>query len=155
MGLVRPFYCWNFPGGSNISLVVKHLPEVWETQVRSLGQEDPLEKEMATHSSILAWKIPMDRGAWWATVHGVTELDTTEHSTTGCLEMYKRFSSWLGGGNSLNSILFYIPTGGWDGIYTGGSFKQDLNGKKGWKELNFWVATSDKALKLSHLINPI
>ena len=33
--------------------------------------DDPLEKEMATRSSILAWKIPMDRGAWWATVHGV------------------------------------------------------------------------------------
>ena len=40
--------------------------------VQSLGQEDPLEKEMATHFSILAWRIPMDRGAWWATVHGVT-----------------------------------------------------------------------------------
>ena len=42
-------------------------------QVRSLGQEDPLEKEMAMHSSILAWKIPMDREAWWGTVHGVTK----------------------------------------------------------------------------------
>ena len=39
-----------------------------ETRVQSLGQEDPLEKEMTTHSSILAWGIPMDRGAWWATV---------------------------------------------------------------------------------------
>ena len=38
--------------------MVKLLPTVWETWVRSLGQEDPLEKEMATHSSILAWKIP-------------------------------------------------------------------------------------------------
>ena len=37
---------------------VKHLPTIWETQVRSLGQEDPLEKEMAPHSSTLAWKIP-------------------------------------------------------------------------------------------------
>ena len=37
---------------------LKHLPVMWETQVRSLGQEDPLEKEMATHSSILAWRIP-------------------------------------------------------------------------------------------------
>ena len=37
---------------------VKHLPAMWETQVRSLGREDPLEKEMATHSSILTWKIP-------------------------------------------------------------------------------------------------
>ena len=38
--------------------MVKHLPTMWETQVQSLGREDPLEKEMATHSSILAWKIP-------------------------------------------------------------------------------------------------
>ena len=37
-----------------------------------------LEKGMATHSSILAWRIPMDRGAWWSTVHGVAELDRTE-----------------------------------------------------------------------------
>ena len=38
--------------------MVKRLPTMWETQVQSLGQEVPLEKEMATHSSILAWKIP-------------------------------------------------------------------------------------------------
>ena len=37
---------------------VQHLPAMWENRVRSLGREDPLEKEMATHSSILAWKIP-------------------------------------------------------------------------------------------------
>ena len=47
--------------------MIKNLPAVWETQVQSLGQEDPLEKEMAAHSSILAWRIPIDRGAWWAT----------------------------------------------------------------------------------------
>ena len=41
--------------------------------VQSLGQEDPLEKGMATHSSILTWTNPMDRGAWWATVHGITK----------------------------------------------------------------------------------
>jgi len=38
--------------------MVKRLPAIWETRVRSLGREDPLEKEMATHSSTLAWKIP-------------------------------------------------------------------------------------------------
>ena len=42
-----------------------------ETWVKSLGLEDPLEEEIAIHSSILAWKIPMDRGTWQATVHGV------------------------------------------------------------------------------------
>ena len=50
---------------------VKNLPAMQETQemgVRSLGREDPLEEDMATHSSILAWRIPMDRGAWRATV---------------------------------------------------------------------------------------
>ena len=46
-----------------------------EVQVPSLGGEDPLEKEMATHSSILAWKIPWTR-AWWATVHGVAKSQT-------------------------------------------------------------------------------
>ena len=43
--------------------MVKNLPAMQETQVQSLGWEDPLEKEMATRSSILAWKNPMDRGA--------------------------------------------------------------------------------------------
>ena len=47
---------------------------VQEMRVRSLGGEHPLEKEMATHSSILAWGNPMDRGAWRATVHGVTRV---------------------------------------------------------------------------------
>ena len=49
--------------------MVKNPPEMQETWLRSLGQEDPLEKGMATHFSILAWRIPMDRGAWQATVH--------------------------------------------------------------------------------------
>ena len=50
---------------------VKNPPAMRETWVQSLGWEDPLEEAMATHSSLLAWRIPMDRGAWWATVHGV------------------------------------------------------------------------------------
>ena len=43
---------------SLVAQTVKHLPTIWETWVQSLGREDLLEKEMATHSSILAWKIP-------------------------------------------------------------------------------------------------
>ena len=53
--------------------MVNNLPAVWETWVQSLGWEDPLEEGMATHSAILARRIPMDRGAWRATVHGVTK----------------------------------------------------------------------------------
>ena len=49
-----------------------------ETWVQSWDLEDPLEKGTATHSSILAWRISMSRGAWWATVHGVAESDMTE-----------------------------------------------------------------------------
>ena len=56
----------------------KNLPAVQETWVQSLGWEDPLEDGMATHFSILAWRIPMDRGAWQATVHGVAESDMIE-----------------------------------------------------------------------------
>ena len=47
-----------------------------ETWVRSLGWEDPLKEGMATYSSILAWRIPKDRGAWWATVHEVVNSQT-------------------------------------------------------------------------------
>ena len=53
---------------------VKNLPAVQETWVRSLGWEDPLEEGMATHSSILAWRIPMDRGTWRARVRGVLRV---------------------------------------------------------------------------------
>ena len=56
--------------------MVKHLPAIRETQVQSLGWEDLLEKEMATRSSIPAWRTPMDRGAWQVTVHGVAKSRT-------------------------------------------------------------------------------
>ena len=56
--------------------MVKNLPAMRETWVQSLGWEDALEGGMATHSSILAWRIPMDRGAWQATVHEVAESQT-------------------------------------------------------------------------------
>ena len=49
---------------SLVAQMVKNLPAVRETLVRSLGWKDPLEEGIATHSSILAWRIPMDRGAW-------------------------------------------------------------------------------------------
>ena len=55
---------------------VKNLPAMWETWLRSLGWEDPMELDTATHSSILAWRIPMDGGAWQAAVHEVTKRQT-------------------------------------------------------------------------------
>ena len=51
--------------------MVKNLPAMWETWIQSLHWEDSPEEGMATHSSILTWRIPMDRGAWWAMIHGV------------------------------------------------------------------------------------
>ena len=56
-------YSW----ASLVAQLVKNLPVMWETWVQSLGWEDPVEKGKATHSSILAWKIP------WTAVHGVTK----------------------------------------------------------------------------------
>ena len=53
--------------------MVNHIPAMRETWVRSVGGEDPLGEGIATHSNILAWRIPMDRGAWRATVHVVAE----------------------------------------------------------------------------------
>ena len=77
-----------FIRASLVAQIVKNQPAIWETWVWSLGWEDPLEKGMATHSSTLAWRIPMDRGAWWAAVHGVTKSLTdgaTKHSTAHIL----------------------------------------------------------------------
>ena len=62
--------------GFPVDQMVKNLPAVWETWVRSWHWEDPLEEGMATHSSILAWRILMDRGAWWAAVHGGAKSQT-------------------------------------------------------------------------------
>ena len=61
-------YSWT----SLVAQMVKNLPAIQETWVRSLGWGDPLES-MTTHSSILAWRVPMERGACWAIVHGVTK----------------------------------------------------------------------------------
>ena len=62
-------YSW----ASLVAQLVKNLPAMWEICVWSVGWEDPLEEGLATHSSILAWRIPTDRGAWRAIIHGVTK----------------------------------------------------------------------------------
>ena len=63
---------WGFPGGSDGKESACNMEDLGLIP----GWEDPLEEGMATHSSILAWRIPKDRGAWWATVHGVTKNQT-------------------------------------------------------------------------------
>ena len=76
------FHRWWF-WGFLVAQTMKNLSVMWETWVRSLGWGDPLEEGMATHSSILAWRIPTDRGAWGATAHGGhKESDTTEWLST-------------------------------------------------------------------------
>ena len=67
--------------------------------IQSLGHKDLLEKEMAIYSSILAWKIPMDKGAWWTSVHGVTK-SRTQLSTAPQL---------LGSAKLCESTVFPVP----------------------------------------------
>ena len=75
--------------------MVKHLPAIQETQVRSLGGEDPLEKEMATHSSTLAWRIP-----WRKEPGGLQSMGSLESDTTEKLHFHFHFSlSCIGEGN--------------------------------------------------------
>ena len=83
--------CW----ASLVAQLVKNLPAMWETWVQTLGWEDPLEKGKATHSSILAWRIP------WTVVHGVTKSQAQYYSivsicvytyTCVCTHVHKTFS---------------------------------------------------------------
>ena len=78
---------------------VKRLPAVWETGVRSLGREDPLEKEMTAHSSIPAWRVPwteqpVDYSSW-----GHKESDTTEQLHFHFHKFKKKNSKWIRNGN--------------------------------------------------------
>ena len=75
-GLLSSFSAWLLIAvASLVAQLAKNLPAMLETWVRPLGWEDPPKKELAIHSSILVWRIPMDRGAWWAIVCGVAESD--------------------------------------------------------------------------------
>ena len=66
-------YPLQYLGATLVAQMVKNSPAMCKTWVRTLGWEDPLEKGMVTHSTILAWRIPMDREAWRTTVHGVAK----------------------------------------------------------------------------------
>ena len=67
--------------------MIKNLPSVQETRVQSLGQEDPLEKEMATHSSLLAWRIPCTQEPGRLQSMGLQESGTTERLTLSVSEI--------------------------------------------------------------------
>ena len=90
-------YSW----ASLVSQTVKNSPAMRETWVRSLGWEYPMEEGMAIHSSILPWRIPMDRRAWWATVRGVAKSWTPliQHSTVLNINIMNSnfffFTKWL------------------------------------------------------------
>ena len=94
---------------------------MWETWVRFLGWEDPLEEGMATHSGSLAWRIPLDRGAWWlATVHGVTRVGHDLVTKPPLPERYggSNFSTYF-----LTLILFFLncsPLNGYKEVYNYG-----------------------------------
>ena len=87
---------WNLTGTSH---VIKNPSPMQVTMVQCLGWEEPLEKGMVTQCSIFAWRIPMDRWAWWTTVHEVTNSRTqlsTQHNTFMCM-VY----------TTINKILYY------------------------------------------------
>ena len=77
---------------------VKNSLAMWKTWVQYLGWEDPLEEDMAIHSSILVWRIPMDRGAWRATVHRLaknrTQLKRLSSSSSKLTQISQQFSLW-------------------------------------------------------------
>ena len=90
-GIDYPLQCsW-----ASLVAQINNLPAMWETWVWSLGWEDPLKEGMATHFSFLAWRIPMDRGAWWVTVHRVakswTRLSNFTHTHPMIEHVYKRY----------------------------------------------------------------
>ena len=76
MGIINYNSCVQMNLAFLVAQMLKNPPAMWENWNRSLGWEDPVEKGMATHSSILAWRIPMNRGARQATVHGLTKSQT-------------------------------------------------------------------------------
>ena len=82
---------------------------MWETWVQSLGWEDPLEEGMATHPSIFAWRIPMDRGAWWATVHGVAKSQARLSDVTSLHFFYANTFRKIGEA-SIRVRVFYVKT---------------------------------------------
>ena len=108
--------------------IVKNPPAVLETLVRSLSWEDPLEEGLAMHSSILAWRMSMDIGAWWGTDDGIAESDTeqlTKHSVwasrynEGVEGPQRGGWGFRAGGSQPNALEKGLGLGwGWEGSVT-------------------------------------
>ena len=107
---------------SLVAQMVKNLPAMWETWVRSLGREDPLERGMATHSSILAWRIPwteepgglqsmglkeLDTAEWWLTL---SQTFTFQPSLSGVFSQVWLFRRALSWDSYIQSSLLPFPT---------------------------------------------
>ena len=79
--IVLVYFTW----ASLVAQTVKNPPAMWKTWIQSLGWEDPLQETLATCSSVLAWRISLDRGTWWAAVHGVKESECGLLIVVACL----------------------------------------------------------------------
>ena len=98
----RTGYPLHYSWASLVAQTVKKLPAMQETWVQSLSREDLLEEEVEIHSSVLAWRIPMDRGAWRVTVHEVAESDTTERLS---IAQYRLLGGWNPHSKTLRDFL--------------------------------------------------
>ena len=92
---------------------------MWKTPVQSLGQGDPLKKEMATHSSILAWRILSTGGAWWVTVHAVAESHVAEQLTD------RRVHAWR-----TQTYVVGTENGVWELAYSPHSWQREHQPKR-------------------------
>ena len=114
-------------GPSLVAQMVKCLPAMQEIWVWSLGREDPLEEGMATHSSILAWKIPTDGGTWKATVHGApkswTQLSyfirfyTCSHLTLAASEKVRYRYYWTYWTKAIKVQGYHLPKATWVSVF--------------------------------------
>ena len=110
---------FSIPRASLVAQTVNNRPEMWEIWVRSRSWADPQEEGMATHSSILAWRIPMERGSWRATVHSIAKSRTQQakqqqHCSSTLTQKHSQ------GNSARTSAAAYWPPGeqpiskGWD-----------------------------------------
>ena len=113
-------YSWAFL----VAQMVKSPPPMWETLIQSLGWKDPLERGMATHSSTLAYRTPMERGAWRAPMcpWGHKEVDTTERLSTAQHGNSAFSFWWTSMPPSTGAAQIYIPTKNTGSFPTRGSY---------------------------------